>query len=187
MPRSPSSRTRTVIEADEFYRTVYEIVRRIPPGRVCTYGEKIKKEMFKFLAESRTSGYIAKLAERPRNSRLVGQALKHLAPRLASPFIDPAEPERGSNPDFVPWHRVVNSAGVISPRGSTRAVLRQADMLRDEGVRVVEGPRDEGGGAAGAGGGEYFGLAGVEGGRVRLSEFGWFPALPDVQHDPRDG
>jgi hypothetical protein len=56
-----------------------------------------------------------------------------------------------------------------------RAVTRQADMLREEGVLVRDGPRE--------GGEDFFGLAGVEGGRVRLSEFGWFPEVPEDEDE----
>lgn len=47
----------------------------------------------------------------PRHSRLVGQSLKMLPPNLAYPRVGDVE-----NEEFVPWHRVVNSKGIISPR-----------------------------------------------------------------------
>jgi alkylated DNA nucleotide flippase Atl1 len=200
MPRSPSSRDNnrrrpSVVEADEFYRAVYSLVRQIPHGRVCTYGKQAHMmhaittpihcsvllaatEKFPWI------GHIARLARRPAHSRLVGQALKHLAPRLSSPYIDPAEPERGPNPDFVPWHRVVNASGIISPRGSVRAVTRQANMLREEGVQVRDGPRE--GGEGWERNDVFFGLAAVEGGRVRLSEFGWFPQVPEDEDEDEE-
>ena len=43
-----------------FFRTVYRLVRRVPPGRVVTYGQ------------------VAVLAGHPRAARAVGQALRAL-------------------------------------------------------------------------------------------------------------
>ncbi|GAA5886188.1 hypothetical protein JCM6882_004293 [Rhodosporidiobolus microsporus] len=82
------------------------------------------------------------------------------------------------NPSVVPWWRVVSQTGVISPRGSSHAVERQADFLRAEGVVVRDGPRNGGGGGAGEGGGaagvDAFGLGGaVAGGRVSMAKFSW--------------
>lgn len=88
------------------------------------------------------------------------------------------------NPEFVPWHRVLSSTGLISPRGNLNAVLTQADWLRAEGVVVdqgVRGPNDipnpgAGGVAglvAGAGGRDAFGLGGTEGGRVSMRVYRW--------------
>lgn len=42
-----------------FYKTVYRVVKKIPPGQVATYGQ------------------IATLVGKPRGARLVGWALKH--------------------------------------------------------------------------------------------------------------
>ncbi len=44
---------------DDFYRRVYALVARIPPGRVTTYGE------------------IARMLGRPRGSRAVGWAMRY--------------------------------------------------------------------------------------------------------------
>ncbi|KAK4056730.1 Alkyltransferase-like protein 1 [Microbotryomycetes sp. JL221] len=92
---------------------------------------------------------------------------------------DDVLPEPEPNPEWVPWHRVVSSSGVISPRGSNVAVRRQADWLRAEGVEVGEGPRAAGGGNGQQGwdgapaGVDAFGLGGVEGGRVSMTRYGW--------------
>lgn len=94
---------------------------------------------------SLTQGHIAKLINRPRNSRQVGQALKHL------------------QDDSVPWQRVVNHKGIISPRDSPGATDRQRARLLEEGVPVEDVWMD----AQFNGGG---------GGRVDLALFGWFPA-----------
>ena len=57
------------------------MVRRIPRGRVATYGQ------------------VARLASLPGHARLVGYALSALDDRSR-----------------IPWHRVVNARGRISPR-----------------------------------------------------------------------
>lgn len=64
-----------------------------------------------------TYGQIAALAGRPGRARQVGYALAHL-PR-----------------DFdVPWHRVINAKGQVSPRKHSGFHLMQRAMLEDEGV-----------------------------------------------------
>ena len=63
------------------YGRIYDVVARIPRGRVATYGQ------------------VARLAGLPGRARLVGYALA-------------AVPD-GSR---LPWHRVVNARGQISPR-----------------------------------------------------------------------
>lgn len=125
---------------------------------------------------------------------MVGQALKLLPRAYASPHL-PLPPQReGSdddpnavlpapppNPEWVPWHRVVSSSGVISPRGNVGAVRRQGEYLEAEGVEVRDGPRAGGGGWGGGGGGDgagpagvdAFGLGGVDGGRVSMTRYGW--------------
>ncbi|KAF8915219.1 MGMT family protein [Mucidula mucida] len=55
------------MDSADFHAAVYDTVRRIPPGKVTTYG------------------HIAKLIGMPRNSRQVGQALKFLSPDLDPP------------------------------------------------------------------------------------------------------
>lgn len=111
--------------------------------------------------------------------------LKILPPAFTSPTLPQAPlgphalpdailPEPDSNPDFVPWHRVVNSSGIISPRGNLNAVLRQADFLVAEGVEVRNGARNGGGDGGNIGiGVDAFGLGGVEGGRVNMSIYRW--------------
>ena len=80
---------------------IYDAVRRIPRGRVSTYGD------------------VAVAAGLPGHARQVGYALAALEPD-----------------SDVPWHRVVNAQGRISPRGGDRSVESlQRALLRDEGVR----------------------------------------------------
>jgi methylated-DNA-protein-cysteine methyltransferase-like protein len=66
-----------------------------------------------------TYGQVARLAGLPRHARLAGYALHALPAR--SP---------------VPWHRVVNAKGEVSPRrdGSEHDVLQRV-LLRKERVR----------------------------------------------------
>ena len=90
--RPPSSGT---------YRRIWNVVARIPPGRVATYGQ------------------VAALAGFPRHARLAGYAL-HALPL-------------GSR---VPWHRVVNAKGEVSPRRDDSGHEHlQAALLRKERVR----------------------------------------------------
>ncbi|HVT07590.1 MAG TPA: MGMT family protein [Polyangia bacterium] len=84
-------------------RRIYEVVARIPRGRVATYGQ------------------VATLAGLPRRARLVGRALRVL----------PADSD-------LPWHRVVNAQGKISPRGDLFGHEDlQAELLRREDVRFT--------------------------------------------------
>ena len=63
------------------YQRIYDVVRRIPAGRVATYGQ------------------VAALAGLPGHARQVGYALHAL------------EDHSG-----VPWQRVINAGGRVSPR-----------------------------------------------------------------------
>ena len=70
-----------------------------------------------------TYGQIATLAGLPRRARLVGRALKLL----------PAEVD-------VPWHRIDNAAGRVSPRGDAfDSEDLQEQLLGREGVTLVRG------------------------------------------------
>jgi methylated-DNA-protein-cysteine methyltransferase-like protein len=72
------------LSADDFYARVYAVVRRIPRGRVTTYG------------------HIALCLGVPRGARAVGWALRALGS------------VRGGRPVRVPWHRVVAAGGRLS-------------------------------------------------------------------------
>jgi len=66
-----------------------------------------------------TYGQVASLAGLPGRARLVGYALSALAGRST-----------------IPWHRVVNAKGRISPRScGNDADMEQRLRLEDEGVR----------------------------------------------------
>jgi methylated-DNA-protein-cysteine methyltransferase related protein len=91
--------------SSDSYARIYAVVRRVPRGRVATYGQ------------------VAALARLPRNARLVGYALNVLA----------------ADSD-VPWHRVVNAKGLVSPRANALGHEDlQAQLLTREGVALVDG------------------------------------------------
>ena len=81
-----------------FGRAVHALVRRVPRGRVVTYGQ------------------LAATLGVPRGARAVGQAMHHC-------------------PAGVPWHRVVNGRGGISPRGNLGSMMSQRLLLEGEGIR----------------------------------------------------
>ena len=65
-----------------------------------------------------TYGDIALALGAPRAARVVGGALRHCP-----------------DPEGVPWQRVVNAGGGISPRHPEYRVHKQAKLLREEGSR----------------------------------------------------
>jgi methylated-DNA-protein-cysteine methyltransferase-like protein len=99
------------------YRRIYAIVKRVPKGRVATYGQ------------------IAAEAGIP-NPRQVGYALHAL------------------RDEDVPWHRVINAKGEVSPRREPGCDASQRRLLEAEGVRFDAR------------------------GRVPLERFGWRPRRP---------
>jgi methylated-DNA-protein-cysteine methyltransferase related protein len=88
-----------------FDRKVYAAVRRIPAGRMATYGQ------------------VAALVGHPRAARAVGGAMRRC-------------------PAGVPWHRVVNAQGRISPRKRAASMLTQRMLLEREGVTMRRGRVD---------------------------------------------
>ncbi|RYP08503.1 hypothetical protein DL765_008762 [Monosporascus sp. GIB2] len=123
-------------EAEAFFYAVYSAVREIPYGKVTTYG------------------HIAKLVGTPQRPRQVGVCLKHL----------PEDPDARYNHNNVPWQRVINSKGIISPRSQPSGARNQAAALQAEGVEVTTGALGE--------------LS------VDFAEFGWFPeTLPSEEGD----
>lgn len=67
-----------------------------------------------------TYGQIAKVINAPRSARVVGWALRALKPG-----------------NRIPWHRVINQAGMISIENMHTPKSLQAELLRHEGVEVV--------------------------------------------------
>ena len=74
-----------------------------------------------------TYGMIARAIGRPRASRQVGNAL-----------------HRHPTPVVVPCHRVVNREGRLAPAFAFGGLDMQAQLLRSEGVEVVNGYVDLG-------------------------------------------
>ena len=106
-------------EGRSIYEWIFLVVRRIPRGRVATYGQV---------------AWIAGAA----TPRMTGYALAGL----------PSDTD-------IPWQRVVNSKGGISPRGDPQATGRQRKRLAEEGIQFLPD------------------------GRVDLARFGW--AGPDPE------
>ncbi|MBB5191452.1 methylated-DNA-protein-cysteine methyltransferase-like protein [Silvimonas terrae] len=80
-----------------------------------------------------TYGAVARLAGFPRNARMVGRCMD----------------------DGIPWYRVVNSQGRISPRGLDGNDDLQRFLLEAEGVEFGSG------------------------GRIDLEQYGWFGEAGD--------
>ena len=81
------------------YQKIYDTIKRIPSGKVATYGQ------------------IARLADLPKQARMVGYALYSL-------------PE-GQD---IPWHRVINARGEISQLPDPEWKTKQRYLLESEGV-----------------------------------------------------
>ena len=90
-----------------FFQDVYEIVKKIPYGKVISYGD------------------IARILGNPRMARQVGWAL-HVNP----------------SPEEIPCYRVVNSKGELAKEFAFGGADRQAELLRAEGVEVMNGKVD---------------------------------------------
>lgn len=88
----------------QFQSLVWDLVRRIPRGRVAAYGQ-----IALMLPPPPEVGFEAYRAFGPR---WVGGAMANC-------------------PDDVPWQRVINAKGEISPRPGAR---RQRELLEAEGV-----------------------------------------------------
>lgn len=85
------------------FERIYEQVKKIPYGRVATYGQ------------------IAAMAGNPRWSRVVGYAL-HVNPY----------------PENIKCYRVVNRNGELSAAFAFGGINMQAELLRSEGVEVID-------------------------------------------------
>ncbi|KAG9683678.1 DNA binding methylated-DNA--cysteine S-methyltransferase, partial [Aureobasidium melanogenum] len=129
-------------EAAAWTYAVYNAVREVPYGKVTSYG------------------HIARLLGKPECPRQVGVSLKALLSATA-------QPDAHYNNANVPWQRVINSKGAISPRGVNGA-RQQATAIEAEGVQVTRGSL-----------GEYL---------IDFSIYGWFPdRLPsDLSEDDGD-
>ncbi len=80
------------------YSQIYQIVRKIPNGKVVTYGQ--------------ISGIVGGCT-----ARMVGYSMAALY--------------EGTD---VPWHRVINAKGMVSPRGCGIGEFLQQELLQAEGI-----------------------------------------------------
>jgi len=101
-------------ERHRFFDQVWNIVRTIPCGRVCTYGQ------------------IATVIERP-----AGVTVRHFKAARAR-WVGQA---MAQCPSDVPWHRVVNAQGKISHRRTGDSHRTQHALLVNEGVIFEKGDR----------------------------------------------
>jgi methylated-DNA-protein-cysteine methyltransferase related protein len=101
------------LHSQSSFARIWKVVARIPRGRVATYGQ------------------VARLAGMPGAARLAGWALHALPYGLRI---------RGRP---VPWQRVINAQGGISPRAGDALGegMRQIRLLRREGVAVSRAGR----------------------------------------------
>ena len=92
----------------EYYLRVWELVRRIPRGKVATYGQ------------------IAFRLTPPAGMNM--NSYRTFAPRWVGGAM-------AACPDDVPWHRVMNAQGKISQRPGAH---RQRELLEGEGIEFVK-------------------------------------------------
>ena len=91
-------------EEPRLYDLIYAIVRQVPPGRVATYGQ------------------VARIAGRC-SAQMVGFALAALGTySIRDGFAD------------VPWQRIINAQGKISPHGFGMGGHVQRQLLEEEGI-----------------------------------------------------
>ena len=88
-----------------FNHQVWDIVRQVPPGRVTTYGEVARQI--------------------PPPEGMDPKAYAAFSPRWVGGAM-------AACPDDVPWQRVINSKGEISPRPGAE---KQRELLEEEGVQ----------------------------------------------------
>ena len=103
-----------------FQKRVYNVVKRIPKGKVVTYKE------------------VARVLGNPKLARAVGNALgqnpflflSKFPPRSVSLQQDPS---RKAGSAFIPCHRVIKSDGSLG--GYQLGIEKKKKLLRKEGVR----------------------------------------------------
>lgn len=91
-----------------FYAQVWDLARRIPRGRVATYGQ------------------IARMLPPPSGVEI--ETYQAFGPRWVGGAM-------AACPDDVPWQRVINSQGRISER---EGAARQRQLLEEEGIVFVK-------------------------------------------------
>lgn len=88
-------------------KRIYEAVKRIPRGKVATYGN------------------VAEMAGDKKMARAVGNAL-----------------HKNPDPNGIPCYRVVNAKGELSGEFAFGGAGAQANLLRADGIEVVDGKVD---------------------------------------------
>lgn len=91
-------------EEPRLFDLIYDIVRQVPSGRVTTYGQ------------------VARIAGRC-SAQMVGFALAALASFKEKEVFEE-----------VPWQRVINAQGKISPHGFGMGSQLQRQLLEEEGI-----------------------------------------------------
>ena len=91
-----------------FNHQVWDIARHIPPGKVATYGQ------------------IARMIPPPED--IESKAYQSFSPRWVGGAMAVC-------PEDVPWQRVINSKGEISPRPGAQ---EQRSLLEEEGIQFNE-------------------------------------------------
>lgn len=110
-PIQPAADQKAPADRQAFNQMVFDIVRAIPPGRVMTYGS--------IAALIPAPQNLDPLAYRRVRARWVGYAM-------------------ASCPDNVPWQRVVNAKGQVSPRPGHGPPVQKI-LLEEEGVTFGRG------------------------------------------------
>ena len=116
---------RTFPAVPPVYTRVLEVVREIPYGQVATYGQ------------------IAMIVGNC-TPRMVGYCLASLGRGYDDRGNDDGRNDDGSIYDDgkgVPWHRVINRQGKISPRGVGFGAQIQRELLLQEGVEFSQADR----------------------------------------------
>lgn len=104
-------------DPERFNATVWDIVRRIPAGRVATYG------------------FIASMIPPPPGVEAADYA--RLGPRWVGDAMNAVS---AIDEPTVPWQRVINARGGISLPEGSRSARIQRERLEAEGI--IFGPKD---------------------------------------------
>ncbi len=96
----------------DFKQRVYQLVKKIPPGKVSTYKE------------------IAREMRNTKLGRAVGQALRH----NPYPFTTFNKEKQ------IPCHRVINSNGSLG--GFNQGVEQKIKLLNQEGIKIINNKID---------------------------------------------
>ena len=109
----------TRLTKKNFKDRVYEIVKKVPKGKVTTYGE------------------VAQVLGKVRWARQVGWALHQNKQSLRSSSFDKLR-TAGLKDSNVPCHRVVDRNGRLAPNFAFNGAKEQRRRLEVEGVEFVD-------------------------------------------------